>query len=451
MFLCLVLCGGLNSCKDYLDIKPDKKMELPSTFSDCQALLDNYNVMSAGYPMSESSTDNYYLNFADWQAQAPLDKDGYIWKADADVPATLWSGTYQKILYANQVLETIGKIVPAENEQATWNQIKGAALFFRSFNFYQAAQLWTKPYDAATAATDPGIPLRLTPDISEKTFRATLKQTYDRILGDLHEAVTLLPATLPASTISKSRPGQVAAYALLSRVYLSMNNYDSALTNADKCLTSYNTLINYNTIPTPAAEFPFPGYNPEVIFSANSGYTPVLGPLVAKVDTVLYQSYHDNDLRKIFFFKENSEVNTYQFRGTYNGFPSYAPFCGLATDEVYLTRAECFARAGNTNDAMSDLNTLLRARWKTGTYTDMIATSAEDALMKILQERRKELLFRGLRWTDLRRLNKDPRFAVSLSRLLDGVSYTLPANDLRYVLLIPLAVLRKEEMPQNPR
>ena len=66
--------------------------------------------------------------------------------------------------------------------------------------------------------------------------------------------------------------------------------------------------------------------------------------------------------------------------------------------------------------AMNDLNTLLQARWAAGSFTALTATDGQDALRQILMERRKELLFRGLRWTDLRRLNKDPGTAVTLYR-----------------------------------
>nr|WP_255373469.1 RagB/SusD family nutrient uptake outer membrane protein [Chitinophaga sp. CF118] len=452
MLLCLSLICGLGSCKKYLDVKPDKKMVLPSTLADCQALLDNYIIMGISYPVGEPSADNYYLTFANWNTQSIVYRDGYIWNADADVPTFQWSATYQKVLYANQVLETLGKITPTIDEQATWSQIKGAALFFRSFSFYQAAQIWAKPFDSATSGTDLCIPLRLSPDISEKSERATVKQTYDRILEDLNEAVTLLPATRPTSIITKARPGQAAAHALLARVYLSMRDYPNAFTHADKCLQNYNTLIDFNTLNVNAF-LPIAKYNSEVIFSAVSSATPTLNPFVAKVDSNLYKSYEDDDLRQVIFFRQNSgvDINTYQFRGSYDGSLSYTLFCGLATDEMYLVRAECYARAGNTSSAITDLNTLIRTRWATKKYTDMTATSAVDALTKILVERRKELLYRGLRWTDLRRLNKDPRFAVSLTRVLNGVTYTLPPNDSRYVLLIPQEVLKREVMPQNPR
>jgi hypothetical protein len=85
----------------------------------------------------------------------------------------------------------------------------------------------------------------------------------------------------------------------------------------------------------------------------------------------------------------------------------------------------------------------------------MTAANADEALSKVLTERRKELIMRGQRWTDLRRLNKDPRFKTDLSRsvVVDGATqtFTLPANDSRYTLLIPQEVITNSSLPQNAR
>jgi hypothetical protein len=40
-------------------------------------------------------------------------------------------------------------------------------------------------------------------------------------------------------------------------------------------------------------------------------------------------------------------------------------------------------------------------------YIPITAGSSDEASQLILQERRKELLFRGLRWIDIKRLNKE--------------------------------------------
>jgi len=119
---------------------------------------------------------------------------------------------------------------------------------------------------------------------------------------------------------------------------------------------------------------------------------------------------------------------------------------------MYLTRAECYARGGDATDAMNDLNTLMAKRWNnTVPFPTYTATSATDALNQILTERRKELCFRGLRWADLRRLNQDPAYAITLQRLLNGTTYSLPPNDLRYTLLIPLDEIQLSGIQQNSR
>ncbi|RYE50331.1 MAG: RagB/SusD family nutrient uptake outer membrane protein, partial [Sphingobacteriales bacterium] len=120
----------------------------------------------------------------------------------------------------------------------------------------------------------------------------------------------------------------------------------------------------------------------------------------------------------------------------------------------FLIRAECSARTGNTEEAMADLNALMEKRWVRGKFKPFTAASPEDALTKILIERRKELIMRGVRWSDLRRLNKDPRFAKTLKRVLingtDTKTYTLLPGDPRYILKIPADVIALTGMEQNP-
>jgi hypothetical protein len=158
--------------------------------------------------------------------------------------------------------------------------------------------------------------------------------------------------------------------------------------------------------------------------------------------------YEENDLRKTLFF---TDILGYPiFVGSYE-FKQYALFDGLATDEVYLIRAESNARLNNKDLALQDLNKLLRNRYKTGTYVDKVAVNSEEVLRQIIEERRKELCFRGTRWSDLRRLNKDPRFATTIKRVVDGNTYVLPPNDIRYTLPIPDNEIQLSGIQQNNR
>jgi hypothetical protein len=81
-------------------------------------------------------------------------------------------------------------------------------------------------------------------------------------------------------------------------------------------------------------------------------------------------------------------------------------------------------------------------------YIPLIAANKEAALATILLERRKELLMRGLRWIDIKRLNKEGHNIVQ-KRVVNNVVYTLPPNDSRYALPIPIDIIRATGMAQN--
>ncbi|MEJ0106738.1 MAG: RagB/SusD family nutrient uptake outer membrane protein, partial [Bacteroidota bacterium] len=212
-----------------------------------------------------------------------------------------------------------------------------------------------------------------------------------------------------------------------------MGDYENAGKYADSCLAITNSLIDYNdaskvdlTSTSPA----FKIFNEEVIFHSES--RTIYSLLDGTVDSVLFSTYANNDLRQKAFYMVGTDGKA-TFRGCYNGKDRYFPFNGLTTDEIYLIRAECFARAGNATQAMTMLNTLLVNRWATGTFSPYTASDPSDALKKIFDERRKELCFRpGLRWSDLRRLNLDNNYAITIKRNLDGQTFELAPNDLRY-------------------
>ena len=116
-------------------------------------------------------------------------------------------------------------------------------------------------------------------------------------------------------------------------------------------------------------------------------------------------------------------------------------------------RAECAARAGNKDAALNDLNQLLKHRWDSMyVFNPVTAASAEDALDSVLMERRKELAFRGLRWSDLRRLNNEGA-KDTIYHGLNGQVHRLSPGSLNYILPIPPDVLdfNKPAMPDNPR
>lgn len=442
LFIPIVSCL---SCKKWLDKKPDQALAVPANLNDLQAILDNQKGgTSPGY--LELVADNYYVESSSWQSVFIEQRLNYIWDKDARIVFNdyIWTGPYKAISESNLVLDLLPTISVNRENQIKYNSIKGTALFYRAYSFYQLAQLFCRPY-SASAATDPGIVLKLTSTVTETYTRSTVQQTYDQIISDFKEAMELLPIT----TTHKTRPNKSAASAALARTYLSMRDYSNAESWANTSLGLSSELLNFKNL-TPTNTLPATFItNPEVLFVGKAGadlLNPSYRPIV---DSDLFVSYDNHDLRKTVCFGSYSNGKPY-WKGSYYTTDDYhTPFTGIATDEIYLIRAECRARAGKTTDAMADLNALLSNRYD-NTFINIDATDSTDALNKILIERRKELLFRGLRWTDLRRLNLHSA-NITLERRIDNVSYTLPPNDPRWVLLIPDTEINRSGISQNPR
>jgi len=446
----------LTGCQKFLAEKPRQTLVVPQSVKDLQSLLDNTIVMnsSSASCFSEHESDNYYVTTATYQAFAAQSGNpivqgavqNYLW-LDPGVPyASFWNQPYQNaIYYSNIVLDQLPKITLKAGDETTYKALRGSALFYRAFGFHCIAQLYCRPY-AQQYANSPGIVLRTVPDLSAKSTRATVQETYDLIIHDLKEAVDLLPVTVAYPT----RPSQTAAYAMLARVYLSMRDYTNAAAYADLALKQKNALLDYNTI-NPSAAIPIAKFNPEVLFHNMSPNTTLAVAGNANMDSTLYASYHANDLRKVVFFGDyGTNPKTYYFQGGYDG-QVYELFDGLATDEVYLMRAECAARAGNKDSAMNDLNRLMVKRWENSVaYTPITATDGPDALAKVLLERRKELLWRGLRWMDIRRLNLEGA-NITLTRVVNGVTYTLAPNSKLSVMLLPYEEITRSGLEQNER
>lgn len=440
------------SCKKYLEEKSDKKLAVPTTIKDAQALLDNFIPMNCYYASSASaSDDDFYLTDAYYNGLNLDFRILYNWdKLSVNARTNNeWNNIYANVLNANLALETVNKITPVANNETAWKIAKGGALFYRAFIFLNLVQQYAQPYNKATAAMLPGIPLKLSADVNEPITRAPLNECYNRILTDLQAAADLLPNT----DFHVARPSKAAAYGAMARTALQMQEYTLAEKYADSCLSINARLIDYNTVNA-ALALPFSMFNnAEVIFySTVTGY-PMVNVTNGRVDSLLYRSYAANDLRKTVFFRTNgSGVNTYYtFKGHYSESSFGECFTGIATDEQYLIKAECRARSGDATGAMQWLNSLLVKRWKAGSFVPYTAADAGNALQLVLNERRKELLFRSIRWYDLRRLNQEAKFAITLKRKIAGVEYLLPPNDKRYTFFIPQIVIDKSGIAQNER
>lgn len=438
----------LFSCKKYLDTKSDAKLVVPGTISDLQGIMDDATVMNLARTPSygENSCDDFFLPKANYDAVAESMQDVYRWKKRPYRYPNDWSLGYLPVYNSNLCLDLLSDIARTEKNAKDWDNVKGSALFFRSYYFFMLTVNFGLGYDPATSSADPGIILRLSSDFNVKSDRATVKACLDRVISDTQESISLLPET----PLNQFRPSKAAAFALLSRVYLYMNDLEAAANYADKCLKIKSQLMDFNSDSDVIGldqNIPFKRFNKETIFYTEmySGFG-LLNTTRAKIDTGLYASYSVNDLRKRAFFRANGIYQ--QFKGSYSS-SSTTFFSGFATDELYLVRAEGRAWTGNLSGAMDDLNLVLKSRWKnTVSYIPVTAINIQDALAKIRVERRKELLMRNIRWGDIKRLNKIGA-GIILKRLVNNQVSELLPNDPFYALPLPDDIVEEAGIKQN--
>lgn len=454
--LTILFTLSMLSCKKYLDKKPDIKLSTATTLADFQALLDHPTITGNGNTeITEIGADNYYFyDHAAYLSRGPVIQKAYTWNSEIwdGGFAGDWNELYKIIYTCNVVMEGL-ETIPVNNAiRSDWETLKGWALFVRGATFYALEETFGQPYRPASASSDLGIVLKLSTSINDKVKRSSVEEVFNQIVADISNAALLLPDVSAA----KNRPTKTAANGMLARVYLTMQNYAKAGEYANKVLQVNNRLFDFATMPMPVVNNPFSSFAPpndsiEVLYPLESVSYGVLRSSTTNIDSILFNSYDNNDLRKTVFFRISASTGKPYFKGNYMGNLSRV-FTGPAVDEMYLIRAECYARAGNKDAALNDLNTLLIKRWKNnGSFIHVTAADANEALVKIIMERRKELVFRNLRWSDLRRLNQDPQFAVTLKRVLNGQTISLGPNDPKYTYPIPESEIRLSNIPQNPR
>lgn len=443
-----LIAVGASSCKKYLDKKPDSTLAVPSTVEDLQAVLDNATYMNIRTTpcFGEASSDDYFILQTTFDNLSPENQKVYRWIPHVYNYDNDWSKGYLAIYNANFCLEGIEESPATSVSEARWRNVKGSALFYRAYYFLQLTWTFAKAYDENTAGTDLGIVLRLTSDFNVPSVRSSVKQSYEQIITDAKQSIPYLPDN-PSHVF---RPSKAASYGLLARAYLSMRKYDSAFKYADLCLQIKNDLMDYNgdnDIYNLLDNVPFKQFNKETIFYTEMSTSIALHvPARGRIDTLLYGSYAADDLRKTAFFRPNGIYQ--RFKGSYASSASNL-FNGIATDEMFLTRAECYAKMGNVPEALNDLNALLIRRWNNAVpYSPVTATDQTDALNKIRAERRKELLMRGLRWPDIKRYNKEGA-NLTLTRFISGQTYTLEPNSPRYALPLPDDIVRLTGISQN--
>lgn len=392
------------------------------------------------------SSDNVYLAKTNSNRYISTFQRNYA-AVDADI-LNMWTQIYSTISRANNVINAVDNVTAEAGEK---DLAKGQALFVRGLAYFDLVRIFAKPYNQGNG-TQPGVPVVLTSDVTAKPGRNTVAEVYTQIIEDLNNAKTLLAST---SATTKVTATKYAASALLSRVYLYKGDNTNAISEAnivtsaaDLKLTPAGDLATfYTTVENEEEIFSLRFLTTESLGSDNLGniyLKPGYGDIRVSPDLVAVFD-KNKDARYTDFIKPFStsaaEFQNNKFTGQEGSLGLYSPKI-LRLAEVVLNRAEAHAKAGQSAEALADLNEIRTSRGLTAA-----GNLSGDALIgAILEERRREFMFEGQRYFDLIR-NSLPvaRNYCNQPTEVQTPSCTLNADDPKAIAPIPQA-----EIDANP-
>jgi tetratricopeptide (TPR) repeat protein len=419
---------ALASCEGFLDEKPDKSILVPESVAEFEALIDNFNAINITPVIPFIYADDYYADPSGFQRFSPWQQNAYQWSLDPYLPTEIpldYTLMYETVFKSNVLLDAV-----ASNPK--WSErdrvrLEGKALFWRAKSLFELAVLYLPIPGNAALAEEYSLPLPLSPDLDQELNWVGSVQFFDQILEDLESSIPFLPEV----TALPTQPSRNSGLAMLARISLYLGEYETAKSYAEEIMENGAELLDYRELNL-SQTYPISLFNQEtLLFTSMATQGTVSGPNVARVDSLLLNQYDSLDLRRgLFDFVEDSEAG---FKGSYTG--NFDIFTGIAFDEVLLIHAESSARLGNTGAALTSLNRLLENRIMD--FQELEEGDVANLLDRILEERRKSLVFRGQRWADMKRLAFADGREFEAERLLDGETIEFGGELERYQMRIP--------------
>lgn len=463
LYMCFMLTMILPACKKFLDINKGTNLDrTPQTVQDFALMLNNPALCQTQFHFLPAVTDDFYsAGSGSIRAKAFYLWEKNLWET-ARYEDLMYNGCYKWIAQMNLVINSMPTALPAGEMNDERALAIAEAKINRAYFYLQLVNIYGPAYQSASARTDLAVPLILQANNQVSQARANVEQIYEQILADLEAA--LATPQLKDKGINIIHPGRAAVFALLARTYLYMGNYTQAEKAASAALAINSRLTDYRSFKAPEAN---DGRTVTLLELEKNNNVEVLLARVSTIEDFSFKVFGEfiptqellsmfdknNDKRYTASFAKDSFSNAliYRFglRATSHNLDN-----GIAVPEIMLIKAECLARANDATGAINLLNTLRSQRIVN--YTNLPTNvNAEDALRQVLDERRRELMFKGgIRLFDLKRLNLEQKFKKDIVRRDDNNNYlvTLPAGSPNYVFSFSRATMNANSLlVQNPR
>lgn len=242
LFLVLMM-GALGACKDFLTENLKGAFSTQTYYKNETQAIQIINGAYNG--ISFTNTNNAIWVFGDVASDDavkggnPGDQaeityiDDFVTDANNGFTRNYWQFAYESIARANTVIVNVPGI---PMDDALKARIIGEAKFIRAYSYFNLVNIFGK------------VPLKLLPPVSQEAIHVPLSEVadiYAQIEKDLTEAVTVLPATYPASDVGRVTKG--AALGMLGKVSLYQQKWQQSIDyfHQLEALNIYGLLPNY--------------------------------------------------------------------------------------------------------------------------------------------------------------------------------------------------------------
>ncbi len=367
---------------------------------------------------------------------------------------------YRPAEFATRIIDNIN-VAPAS---AARDNIEGQARFLRALNMFDMARIYSKiPTQSADANASLGMYYLDTVDPFGKPSRPTVADTYTKIINDLLIAKDKIGTT---NTLASGKASKAAVFALLSRVYLYMGDYQKVIDYGTLAVAG-NTVCSIATFPALWQDVNSNGVLFKLRIDQVDGVTPgvIFNQTISgqiRSEYVLQKSVYDlftaSDVRKTAYFRQGvyagsnyNHVIKYLTRPTGN--PAILDIKVIRLEEVYLNMAEAQYRLNG--GGLAHLNAVRSQRYASFTSPGETGQALLDA---ILLERRLELFCEMDRFFTLKRLGLSmTRNAVEgdkadgTGQKVEASSLSIPAGNFKWQLPIPQSQIDiNSNLQQNP-
>ncbi len=476
------ICFILLSCDDFLDREPVEQISIDQQLSTLEGHFDALNGAYTKFEELYSSLRFIYADALAGNIKFAPNNQG-ITSIDPRFEATyrfeeqesdsnfenLYEDSYEIINAINLILTRIDAIDGAEADK---NLIKAQALAMRAFLHADLLRVYAQPYNFTSNASHLGIvyntePLQIGEDFPS---RLTVGESYALVEADNLQAIDFFEN----SSENANQPkvfyfNELNTKALLSRVYLYMQQWENAIDLSSQVieegpdLTPRDLLVSqwldFNPLSEALLELAPPiDQDDGTIRSSVSTYFQVItdsnGNIIENkrysTSNDLSSLYTNDDIRstsgllKTYFISTQTSSGTEELPFTFTQkFSDRDGAIVIRQSEMFLNRAEAFAKTGRENEALNDLN---RIKLRANPDAELNSISGQDLIDEILLERRRELAFEGHLFFDLKRNNKDIIREDGCTINLCQLDYPNP----RFVLPIPeSSLLINQNMIQN--